>query len=396
MNLTHWIPFLALAVLLPAPAHAVETAVPFRTLAFDAAVQAATAEGKLVFIDFYTTWCEPCKRLDAATWSDPAVAKLLGEKTVPLKIDAEKEQDLAKRYKIEAYPTLLLLKPDGTEVDRLVGFREAPKFLEEFTAALAGKNSLARAQAAVVAAGGGDSVPSRDAVQARYNLGQTLAQRGDAEAALVEYLWCYDVGMVQVPSYVGVRSSFLLSSIAQLGRSHPPALVALRERRDRAEKRMTADATDRTAAMDFASLNNALGEGARTLAVFDQLAADDPRRAVLSSTLFDQLVEAQRYADAVLGSRVNTAAMILEDTATRKQQMMARLGEAGVKMMVQATVSNSAKVFEALAGAGHLDEARALADQILKVDASDETKTLLQTHATRAGHPELLTPPPAK
>ena len=396
MNLTHWIPLLALAALLPAPARAAETAVPFRTLAFDAAVQAATTEGKLVFIDFYTTWCEPCKRLDATTWKDPAVAKLLGEKTVPLKLDAEKELDLAKRYKIEAYPTLLLLKPDGTEVERLVGFREAPKFIEEFTAALAGKNTLVRAQEAVAAAGGGESVPSHDAVKARYDLGQTLAQRGDAEGALKEYLWCYDVGMVQVPSYVGVRSSFLLSSIAQLGRNHPPALAALRERRDRAEARMMAETKDRTAAMDFASLNKALGEGARTLAVFDQLPANDPRRAALSNMLFDQLLEARRYADAVLGSRVKTAASMLEETAAHKQDMIAQVGEAGVKMMMQSSVRSAAKVFEVLAGAGRLDESRALADQILKFDASDETKTLLQSHATRAGHPELLALPTAK
>jgi len=66
--------------------------------------------------------------------------------------------------------------------------------------------------------------------------------------------------MVQVPSYVGVRSSFLLSSIAQLGRNHPPALAALRERRERAEARMMAETKDRTAAMDFASLNKAWGK----------------------------------------------------------------------------------------------------------------------------------------
>jgi thiol:disulfide interchange protein len=191
MNTFRWISVLALASLLLAPARAADSAVPFRPLAFDAAAQAATAEGKLVFIDFFTTWCEPCKRLDATTWSDPAVARLLGEKTVPLKLDAEKERDLATRFKIEAYPTLLLLKPDGTEVDRLIGFREAPKFIEEFTAALAGRNSLARAQATVAAAStsaSDNTVPSSEVVKARYDLGQLLAQSGKAEAGLKEYL----------------------------------------------------------------------------------------------------------------------------------------------------------------------------------------------------------------
>ena len=79
----------------------------------------------------------------------PRVIDLLGTKTVPLKIDAEKEAELAKRYKVDAYPTVLFLKPDGTEVDRLIGYRDPAKFIEEFTWILAGKTSLTRARAAV-------------------------------------------------------------------------------------------------------------------------------------------------------------------------------------------------------------------------------------------------------
>src|SRR4051794_11253347 len=68
-----------------------ELTVPFRPIAFAEAAAAAGREGKLVFIDFFTTWCEPCKRLDAQTWTDAAVGQLVGSKTVPLKLDAEKD-----------------------------------------------------------------------------------------------------------------------------------------------------------------------------------------------------------------------------------------------------------------------------------------------------------------
>src|SRR5205814_139146 len=83
-----------------------------------AACAAAKAEGKLVFIDFYTTWCEPCKRLDQLTWTDAGVGQLVGDQAVPLKLDAEKERDLSARYKINLYPTLLVVRPDGKEVAR--------------------------------------------------------------------------------------------------------------------------------------------------------------------------------------------------------------------------------------------------------------------------------------
>lgn len=389
-----------LAALLPAPARAADSAVPFRPLGFDAAAQAAAAEGKLVFIDFFTTWCEPCKRLDATTWSDTAVAGLLGEKTVPLKLDAEKELDLAMRFKIEAYPTLLLLKPDGTEVDRLIGFREAPKFIEEFNAALAGKNSLARAQEAVATTNtgaNGETAPRLEAVQARYNLGQTLAQSGQTEAALKEYLWCYDEGMVRVPSYAGVRNSFLLSSIAQLGHSYPPAVAALREHRDQAEQRMMATPDNRTAAMDFASLNGALNENQRTLTMFDKLPPDDSRRGGLLVRVYDLLIEARRYGDA---AKAMSFGQMTADFDRNVQYLSTTAGRPGREFIkasqTKYIVTTATKNIEVLAGAGDLAHARDLAAKLLAFNGSDETKALLRQRVERAGHPEVAAPPATK
>jgi hypothetical protein len=57
-------------------------------------------------------------------------------------------------------------------------------------------------------------------------------------------------------------------------------------------------------------------------------------------------------------------------------------------------VQAAAKDVETLAGAGDLTHARMLAARILAQDNSGGTTTLLQAHAIRAGHPELLAPPP--
>jgi len=77
--------------------------------------------------------------LDKTTWTDAKVATLLAEKAVALKIDAEKESTLAEKYDVKAYPTVLILKADGTIVDRLVGYRPPETFISDFNAALAGK-----------------------------------------------------------------------------------------------------------------------------------------------------------------------------------------------------------------------------------------------------------------
>lgn len=119
---------------------------PFAKMSFKEACAAAKRDNKVVLIDFYTTWCRPCKKMDRTTWKDKKVIAWMKEKTVALKVDAEADVVLAKQYDIEAYPTIVLSKPDGTEIDRLVGARDAEGFLEEARDALAGKDGVARAK----------------------------------------------------------------------------------------------------------------------------------------------------------------------------------------------------------------------------------------------------------
>ncbi|MFZ9691611.1 MAG: thioredoxin family protein, partial [Phycisphaerales bacterium] len=82
-----------------------------------------------VFLDFYATWCPPCRRLDAETWKDPQVVSWLEANAIPLKIDAERNPGLSERFMVEAYPTLVFLDPSGREVLRVLGFRDPAAFL---------------------------------------------------------------------------------------------------------------------------------------------------------------------------------------------------------------------------------------------------------------------------
>ena len=65
------------------------------------------------------------KQLDRTTWKDQRVRDWLSSEAVCLKVDAEKDVSVAEKYRINVYPTVLLLRPDGTEIDRLVGYRDA-------------------------------------------------------------------------------------------------------------------------------------------------------------------------------------------------------------------------------------------------------------------------------
>src|ERR1043165_4916001 len=201
---------------------------PFSDLKFDQALAAAKKDGKVVMIDFFTTWCVPCKQLDKTTWPDPEVQKWVGEKTVALKMDAEKELELAKKYNITGYPTILFLKPDGQELGRITAYRKPAEFLSEANDTLAGKDSVARAKEKLA---GHENDPSM-----RQQHAQALAETGKYEEALAEYLWCFDHGNEATNgAYTGVRLSFLLGAIARLGKQYPPAIQALESRRAKAD-----------------------------------------------------------------------------------------------------------------------------------------------------------------
>ncbi len=86
--------------------------------------------GKPVMIDFYTDWCGWCKELDKVTYRDPEVIGLSGS-FVSLKLDAEKDPkgpELAEKYGVDGFPTILFLEPDGSLVGRIVGYLPAQDF----------------------------------------------------------------------------------------------------------------------------------------------------------------------------------------------------------------------------------------------------------------------------
>lgn len=375
---------------------AAEPGVPFRPISFEAAREAAAAESKLVFIDFFTTWCEPCKRLDALTWTDAAVGKLVGEAAVPLKIDAEKEgKDLAKRYKVAAYPTLLLLKADGTEVDRLVGFSEPPAFTRAFgkllVMAQSGKTGLDEARAAVTQQARPDAVDAGEPEEAQphFDLARKLIAAGKSEEALKELLWCWDEGKKD-PEFVRIRTSMLPRELGRLARDYPPAREAMLSRRDQSRERALANKGGGTVIQELIALNKELRMEEDTLAVFDQLPADDRRRVTISIFSFELLVEKQRYGDALLFYRPESATMILESAKSRMEKPVAGISGEAAASSLRYAVARTAKTVECLAGSGRLEEARDLAARVLAVDDSEASKKILRDHAARAGQPDLL------
>lgn len=72
----------------------------------------------VVIVDFFATWCEPCKML--APIFEELGTEMEG-KAKFLKVDVDQSKDIASKYGVSTIPTLLLIK-DGEKEDIIVGF----------------------------------------------------------------------------------------------------------------------------------------------------------------------------------------------------------------------------------------------------------------------------------
>ena len=95
------------------------------------ALKKAQKEDKIIFLDAYTTWCGPCKWMSANVMTQPEVGKFYNDNFVNVKMDMEKGEgvDLAKKYKVGAYPTLAFINGKGEMVWRVAGALEAKEFI---------------------------------------------------------------------------------------------------------------------------------------------------------------------------------------------------------------------------------------------------------------------------
>jgi thioredoxin-related protein len=121
-----------------------------KNVSFEAAKAKAKAENKYLFIDTYTTWCGPCKMMDANTFTDPKIGEFMNKHFVNTKFqmdqtanDSEEIKKLyadAKKidadYKIEAYPSYLIFSPDGELAHRFVGYYPPEDFINQLEASI--------------------------------------------------------------------------------------------------------------------------------------------------------------------------------------------------------------------------------------------------------------------
>lgn len=96
------------------------------------ASEKAKAQGKLIFLDCYTSWCGPCKKMAKDVFPQESVGKYMNDKFINIKIDMESAYGapLAKKLQVQAYPTFVIFNADAKEIGRFLGGSDAPGFIK--------------------------------------------------------------------------------------------------------------------------------------------------------------------------------------------------------------------------------------------------------------------------
>lgn len=105
----------------------------------------AKKENKMIFIDCYTTWCGPCKWMAKNVFTNDTAADFYNKNFVNAKIDMENGEgiEIAKKYGIQAYPTLLYINSDGTQMHRICGAGNVKSFVADGEDAMSPNKQMA-------------------------------------------------------------------------------------------------------------------------------------------------------------------------------------------------------------------------------------------------------------
>ncbi|MFI2744522.1 thioredoxin family protein [Zhouia sp. PK063] len=109
-----------------------DSGIIFNHQEFKKVLAVAKAHHKKIFVDAYATWCAPCKQLQKTTFKDAKASAYYNRNFINISVDVERGEglDLAKTWKIEGLPTLLILNEDGEVLASHTGYVDGNGLLE--------------------------------------------------------------------------------------------------------------------------------------------------------------------------------------------------------------------------------------------------------------------------
>jgi thioredoxin-related protein len=112
-------------------------------LSWEKVKEKAQKENKYIFLDFFATWCEPCKMMDKYVYVNDSVGDVFNQHFLSVRVQMDKTKEdndqvrrwhedavtVGRQYQIEAYPTFVFLSPQGILVEKGTGYKDIRGFI---------------------------------------------------------------------------------------------------------------------------------------------------------------------------------------------------------------------------------------------------------------------------
>lgn len=101
-----------------------EKGIQFIRSEWNQALLKAKKEDKLIFLNLYATWCGPCRKLKAKSFSDEQVGAFYNASFINVSLDGEDSPGnrLMEHYQMPGFPSLLFLDGNGNVIGKTAGY----------------------------------------------------------------------------------------------------------------------------------------------------------------------------------------------------------------------------------------------------------------------------------
>lgn len=103
---------------------------PIMWSSYKEGLKRAQQTGRPLMLLFTSPHCRFCHYLEEITLRDSAVAQLLNEHFVSVKVDVSDNRELARKYMVSSFPTVWFLSSEGERIGMVLGYR-SPEFFRE-------------------------------------------------------------------------------------------------------------------------------------------------------------------------------------------------------------------------------------------------------------------------
>lgn len=132
----------------------------FQQLGWSEIKKKAQEENKYIFMDLYTTWCAPCKKMDRDVYADSTLGSLINSRFISVKVqmDSSSKDDefvrkwyadavkIKNEYIISGYPSFLFFSPNGKLIYQDFGYKSVAKFSKLAEQVVSSKTFLLRTE----------------------------------------------------------------------------------------------------------------------------------------------------------------------------------------------------------------------------------------------------------